>query len=282
MHFTVSWPYIGGGLRCLCGLIVFLHWQNYGLRTVRYVFSHRDMPAGFHGFKIVQISDYHNTSQLQDAVLSITEREHPDIIALTGDLFDCRHTDIAAGLSLAQRLPAIAPTYYVTGNHEARLANADQLKDTLSGYGIKVMDDEKLLLQRNGDFVTLLGAQDPRFFAPDLEQEEDKITFRQKMLSLCAGDNTFKILLSHRPEFIHTYRDAGVVLALTGHAHGGQFGIPFTDMGVFVPNQGLFPKYARGLKQLDNTTEIISRGLGNSAFPFRLFNRPEVVVVEFE
>ena len=106
--------------------------------------------------------------------------------------------------------------------------------------------------------------------------------FRNRLFSLTEGDGSFKVLLSHRPEFIHTYRDSGVNLALTGHAHGGQFGVPFTDYGVFVPNQGIFPPYAAGIKKLDNTTVVISRGIGNSAFPIRLFNRPEVVVIKFE
>lgn len=102
-------------------------------------------------------------------------------------------------------------------------------------------------------------------------------------LSLFAeNDGNFKLLLSHRPEFIHTYNCRGVDLALTGHTHGGQFGIPFTDIGLYVPSQGFLPKYARGMKKFKTTTEIISRGIGKSSFPFRLFNPPEIVTVEFE
>ena len=263
------------------GTRAFLHWQNYGIRTTRYVYS--NSPAGFRGFKIVHISDFHNTALLIDKVAKMTLAEKPDIIAITGDLFDCRHTDITAGMALIDKLVKIAPVYYVRGNHEARMKNTDSLTQQIKSKGVTILEDTKTVLHRGNDSMTLIGIKDPRFISDENEDStQTRRLFREKLFSMTHGDDSFKILLSHRPEFIHTYRDSGVNLALTGHAHGGQFGIPFTDYGVFVPNQGIFPPYAAGMKHIDNTTVIISRGIGNSAFPFRLFNRPEIITIELE
>lgn len=265
------------------GAAAFLYWQNYGMRTTRYLYSDSRIPRSFKGFRIVHISDFHNCRQLINKTAALAAAEKPDIIAITGDLFDCRHTDIDASMKLISKLTGIAPVYYVRGNHEARMADTEQLTETIKNMGVTVVENSKTKLYRGQEYITLVGMKDPRFMA-DSDDDESSVRqmFRKQLFSLTGGDDSFKILLSHRPEFIHTYGDSGVNLALTGHAHGGQFGIPFTDYGVFVPNQGIFPPYAAGMKQMADTTVIISRGIGNSAFPFRLFNRPELVTIEFE
>lgn len=261
-------------------LFSFLDWQNYGISTTRYKYSNKKLPKEMKGYKIVQISDYHNTKKLHNKVINLTAYEKPDIIAITGDLMDCRRTDVEAGLDLLKELVKIAPVYYVTGNHEARIIDIENIKVQIEDIGVHIIEDKKINIEKNGSFITLMGVPDPHFFIKG--KKEDKQAFRKHLLRFTKGDNSFKVLLSHRPEFIHTYRDSGIDLALTGHAHGGQFRIPFTNIGVFVPNQGFFPPYATGVKTLDDTTVIISRGIGNSVFPFRLFNRPEIVSIEFE
>lgn len=269
---------------CLIILTVFLHYQNTHLKITRYVFSSDRTPREFSGFRIVQISDYHNTRRLENRVVSYTLAEKPDIIAITGDLFDCRKTDVAAGLSLAEKLAEIAPVYMVCGNHEAKINNIADIKKQLTDAGVNIIENRKVNLHRSGQHITLCGMADPQFFSyvKDKETEAEKLSFRHRVLDFMEDTEGFSVLLCHRPEFIHTYRDSGASLVLTGHAHGGQFGIPYTDIGVFVPNQGFFPPYAAGMKQLDDTTVIISRGIGNSVFPFRLFNYPEIVTVELE
>ena len=276
---NISLKRVTAGVICAAA---FLHWQNYGIRATRYVYSHKELPSAFKGFRIVHISDFHNTALLTNKVASITAGEKPDIIAITGDLFDRRHTDIATGMALIDKLVKIAPIYYVRGNHEAKMENSDELTAIIKSKGVHVIENNKVIINHKGQSITLIGAPDPRLLCDEKDKQSTRNIFRSKLFSLTDNDSSFKVLLSHRPEFIHTYRDSGVKLALTGHAHGGQFGIPFTDYGVLVPNQGIFPPYAAGLKQIDDTTMIISRGIGNSAFPFRLFNRPEVVVIEFE
>lgn len=270
------------GLTAAAGTAAFLKWQNQGIRVTKYKYSSDDLPQGFSGFRIAHISDFHNDRHLGKKVAMLTKAEKPDIIALTGDLFDCRKLNLDAGINLIQQLVKIAPVYYVRGNHEARIENTDDVTALLESMGVTVMENSKITLEKNGAAVTLMGAKDPRFYHSGKKGENGANQFRRRLSQLTENDSTFKLLLSHRPEFIHTYRNNNIDLALTGHAHGGQFGIPFTDYGVFVPNQGVFPPYAAGMKQMDNTTVVISRGIGNSGFPLRLFNRPEVVIIEFE
>lgn len=287
--------YVGGTRGLLCLLAAFSYWQNYGMKVKRYVVSSPRLPSVFDGFKVIQVSDYHNTKLLHNKVIKAATMAAPDIIVVTGDLFDCRRPDKRRGLSLLENLVKIAPVFYVSGNHESKLSDLADIRSQAEKLGVTLADNRKFTIERPGGYITLVGMADPQFYLEEGERgsrpnrnPQDKKTrkvrglFREDLFRLCKADNSFKLLISHRPEFIHTYSDAGIDLALTGHAHGGQFGIPFTDIGVFVPNQGLFPPYAAGMKKEKDTVEIISRGLGNSGFPQRLFNRPQLVQVELE
>ena len=260
----------------------FLYWQNNGITSTEYVYTSKNLPESFKGFKITQISDYHNARRMHNKILAMTKKENPDIIAVTGDLFDRRRTDLIAGFELIRGLVEIAPVYYVTGNHEAKLEKIEDIKKVIAHLGAEVMENGKVKINNNGESITLMGVDDPWFFTKNKVIEAGRTTFRENLLEFSKDVDGFKVLLSHRPDFIHTYHDAGIDLVLTGHAHGGQFRIPFTNKGIFVPDQGLFPKYATGVKKLGDTTVVISRGIGNSSFPQRLFNRPEIVNIIFE
>ena len=284
--------FLAGLAGAVCLLAAFLHWQNYGLRLKRYNISDPRLPEAFKGFKILQVSDYHNTGLLHKKIVNNAVLQNPDIILITGDLFDCRRYDKQRGLSLAEDLVKIAPVFFVSGNHESRLKDYDEVILRLEKAGVNIADNKKFAIEKDGDYITLVGMPDPQFYlgadergGRPLRDPQEKRTkrvrelFRRDLFRMCKADNSFKILASHRPEFIHTYSDGDISLAFTGHAHGGQFGVPFADTGVYVPNQGFFPKYASGVKYEKDTCEIISRGLGNSVFPQRLFNRPQLVCV---
>ena len=93
-----------------------------------------------------------------------------------------------------------------------------------------------------------------------------------------SDEREFTVVLAHEPQYLARYAGTGVDLVLSGHAHGGQFRIPFVGP-VYAPGQGFFPKLTNGEHEDGNTKMIISRGLGNSVIPVRLFNNPEIVVV---
>jgi len=172
----------------------------------------------------------------------------------------------------------IAPVYYVTGNHEARISEYGKLKTALEITGVTVLENERTVLEKDGDTITLLGIDDPSFTADYLTGDSAAVV-KNTLDDLVTEGVGYTVLLSHRPELFDVYAESGVNLVFSGHAHGGQIRLPFIG-GLAAPNQGLFPKYDAGLFTEGDTNMVVSRGLGNSLFPFRVNNRPEIVVVQ--
>lgn len=263
----------------LLGLIAWTVWGNTALEINAYTIVSNRLPRGFSGFRIAQISDLHNARMGADngKLLTLLREAEPDIIVITGDMVDSYHTDIGIALRFAESAMEIAPCYYVTGNHEARIAEYDDLKSGLESAGVVVLENQRIELERNGETVALIGVDDPSFQTDYLTG--DSAAVMSGTLNRLTGEDAFTILLSHRPELFDTYKAHGIDLVFSGHAHGGQFRLPFVG-GLVAPNQGLFPKYDSGLYTQGNTNMLVSRGIGNSIIPIRFNNRPEIIVVE--
>ncbi len=272
-------------LAALCLIGVFLWWENNAVVLTRQEFVSGDLPDGFDGYRILHISDLHDKrfGAKQEKLLQICADASPDLIVITGDIIDKRRTkweDIGPALELASGAVQIAPTFFVCGNHEISSGYYDQLRQELMQLGVTVLDNEVVEIKSGDDTITLAGIQNVNAFSdfrsePDVAQEN----FHEQLQALADQVQTpFSILLSHRPDFFDWYVDAGFILTFCGHAHGGQVRIPGLG-GVFAPDQGLFGKYTEGLHIKDGRGMNISRGLGNSGFPFRVFNRPELVLV---
>lgn len=268
----------------LVPLCLWLVWGNTALMVTEYTVSSDRLPAGFDGYRIAQVSDLHNASFGEDneQLLSLLSEQQPDIILLTGDLVDSYHTDVDVAISFGAQAAEIAPVYYVPGNHESRIGgDYDRLRSGLVGAGVTVLENDSVTLTRAGDSVRLLGIVDPSFSTDYLLGDESTVVSRA-LTSLTEGQpDCYTILLSHRPELLDCYAGAGMDLVFTGHAHGGQFRLPFVG-GVVAPGQGLFPQYDAGTFTEGQTTMVVSRGLGNSIIPLRVNNRPELVVVTLE
>ncbi len=263
--------------------VFFFVWQNNALEVTRHSIIKKNLPKEFDGFKILHISDLHNKNfrgRLDDAIFKIK----PDIIVITGDLIDRRRTDIGAAAVFLREIVKTAPVYYVTGNHEQMSEHYNKLQQTLSDLNVKIMDGSYVAINRQKSVIGIMGAADPaiNFNMKDYGTEinvsymEDSI---KKLLQQSLTD--FNILLSHRAEFFSLYKRAGIDFVFAGHAHGGQIRLPFLG-GVLSPNQGFFPKYSEGIITDGTTSMSVSRGLGNSIFPLRIFNRPELVVVTLQ
>lgn len=239
------------------------------------------IPPAFSGFRIAQVSDLHNAEFGKDnsTLLRMLSESGPDIIVITGDLVDSTHTDIDTALSFAKEAVQIAPVYYVTGNHEARLTEYGRLRTGLETAGVTVLEDKTVWLERDGGKIMLIGLSDPDFTVKGDMFGEVPSMVGTKLESLAGSEGSYTILLSHRPELFETYADCGIGLVLSGHAHGGQFCLPLIG-GLIAPNQGLFPKFDAGLYTDGSTDMVVSRGIGNSIIPFRFNNRPEIVLVE--
>ena len=262
-------------------LIVWTAWGNIALELNTYTMSSRGLPDAFDGYRIAQVSDLHNAEfgDGNQRLLDMLREAEPDMIAITGDLIDSRKTNIAVALAFAEEAVRIAPCYYVSGNHEARVLEYRELKAGLEAAGVTVLDDARVEIEISGKSITIIGVNDPSFLADYLTS--DAAVMDRKLSELSSEGASFTILLSHRPELFDTYAAHEMDLVLTGHAHGGQFLLPLIG-GLIAPNQGLFPKYDDGLYSEGNTNMIVSRGLGNSVIPFRFNNRPEVVLIELK
>ena len=260
----------------LCGWTI---WGNTALKINEYEIMSNKIPEAFTGFRIAQVSDLHNAEfgEGSEKLIELLSQTDPDMIVITGDLIDSRHTDIEIALEFARQAIKLAPVYYVSGNHEARVDEYEDLKMGLAEAGVIVLEDQKVQITREGESITLMGIDDPSFQEDYLFGDAASVT-SSALSELQNESDGYTVLLAHRPELFETYVDAGVDLVFSGHAHGGQFRLPFVG-GLVAPNQGFFPEYDAGLFSEGSTTMIVSRGVGNSIIPIRFNNRPEIVLV---
>lgn len=270
-------------LYLLLGLVLltcFFYFQNNSIVTTQYDFSSDKVPQNFNGYKLVQLSDLHSKSfeNNQSELVKKVKKVKPDLIVFTGDLIDSDRYNEKTSLTLMEKLVQIAPVYYVTGNHEWWSGKFNSLEDKLKDTGVQVMRNTVEEIIIGNDKIQIIGIDDPeKVNESDAERDIAEEDITNAIKGLEEGVN-FKILLSHRPELLSLYAQYEFDVVFSGHAHGGQVRIPFVG-GLVAPNQGVFPEYSSGMYDVDKTTMIVNRGLGNSIIPLRVFNRPEIVVV---
>ena len=255
---------------------------NKLIGVTEYTLSFDSLPAAFDGFRIVQVSDLHNDTfgADQSMLLEHIEALKPDIIAVTGDMIDRRHTDVSAAMMFVRGAAEIAPVYFVTGNHEQWCDAYDDLKTQMLACGVHILDDDVQVLRKNGEELTLLGLAYPAKSLQEDREDRGLAKMINTLDILTEKTSGFCVLLAHRPELFGIYAEEeyGIELVLSGHAHGGQVRLPGIG-AVFAPSQGFFPKYDMGVYTDDNTLLVVSRGLGNSSIPVRLLNPPELMCV---
>jgi len=264
-------------------ILVFGYLQNNVLTVSKYVYQNENLPDSFADFRILQISDYHNKGGLfwEQNFWEVVVSLEPDLIVLTGDLLDSGKKDAEQAARIASECQGIAPTYFITGNHELWVDEEllAELMQELEDAGVTVLDNRAFYLAAEesdeAGGIALLGLSDR-----DLNNE----TLRELTEEIAAehGEEEYiQILLAHEPQYINRYAACNVDLVLAGHAHGGQIRLPGAG-GIYAPDQGFWPEYTEGMHRVNDTTMIVSRGIGNSVFPLRLFNYPELVLVTLQ
>lgn len=209
---------------------------------------------------------------------AVVAGESVDAVLLVGDMFS-DDGDPTEELVLFAALAELAPTFYVTGNHEFWEYDVPALQEQIAQTGVNVLDDRCVTMMLNGQRINLCGLYDQ---AANTYLGLGKTIHRLRNVLQDADPEAYTVLLSHRPELWEVYGwDKEVDLVLAGHAHGGQVRIPGVLNGLFAPNQGWFPKYAGGLYEFETMSMIVSRGLSNQSQKImpRVFNRPELVIV---
>ena len=264
----------------LIAVVVWVAWSNAAIELNTYIIVSSRLPESFNGYRIAHVSDLHNAQIGTDneKLLTLLKEANPDMIAITGDLIDSRNTNVDIALQFVKEAVKIAPCYYVTGNHEARINAYSELRYGLTSAGVTVLEDTSVNVDIDGEAITLIGVNDPSFETDYLIGDSETV-MQSKLSKIHTDGDGFTILLSHRPELFDTYVAHDLDLILSGHAHGGQFRIPFIG-GVVAPNQGFFPEFDAGIYTEGNTSMLVSRGVGNSIVPFRVNNRPEIILIE--
>ena len=265
-------------LLAICG-VLFFRWSNRSLQIEAFTYASPRLPEGFDGCTIVQLSDLHGASFGEDnaELIAAVAAQDPDLIFLTGDIQDrYRKTPASYTAAIGRAMAGIAPTYFVTGNHEWAFPDVRELKRALKDAGVTALTNEFVALERNGSVIFLAGIDDPNGFAdqksPEALAEEVK----------AAAGGGFWMLLAHRNNYFEKqYSSLGADLVISGHGHGGLIRLPFTD-GLISVERTLFPSYTSGFYQFNGRDVFVSRGLGNSGPSFRLFNRPQLVTLTLE
>lgn len=269
------WRWWIAALAILALLAVIAMDQRLIVRTYRI-----DAPEVTAPVRLAVITDLHECDYGPEGerLLVAVHAQEPDAVLMAGDMF-ADGGSYAYGLSVMRALAERYPAYYVTGNHEYWTNEVDRITMLVAQNGVKVLDQSCAVLEVNGQRISVCGVPDPYAMvysgAPDTQTQLAQTIAK-------AEPGTFTLLMAHRPELIELYAAAGFDLVVSGHAHGGQVRIPLLVNGLCAPNQGWFPPYAGGMYRREGTTMIVSRGLSTQrqyGVP-RIFNRPELVVIE--
>lgn len=261
-------------------LVICVVCHNKDLEINKFNVKSKYIPTEFDNFRIVQVSDLHNAEfgKNNEKLLAMLKQTDADIIVITGDLIDSRNTKVDVAVSFAEKATKIAPTYYINGNHEARVPEEyERLKQGLDEAGVTILENDSIDITIGDKAITLIGINDSSF-RMELVDDTMMQNVSHQLMSVVPDNDNYKILLAHKPHYFDAYANQ-VDLVLSGHAHGGQFKIPFIG-GVVAPGQGFFPEYYTGSYIKENTEMIVSRGIGNSIIPFRINNKPEIIIAE--
>ncbi len=229
-----------------------------------------DVPEHLNGLRILHISDLHGNHKDKlnlDIWKTISELEF-DIVAITGDVIIRRFGEIEPHLKHIELLARRVPVFFVDGNHDEPCYR--ELKARLEDIGVLVFENEKKTVDVDGfGELSVIGLRDYYYL------KKRKFVGVDRLVKQNQG---FNLLLSHQPQIIDRIGHMRIGLILSGHTHGGQVRLPFLPT-LYAPAQGLFPKYSDGLMRIGRNILYISKGIGTTYFPIRLFNRPEIAIL---
>lgn len=238
--------------------------------------------------KIIFLSDLHNRmyGEENERLLKSIRNQHPDLILIGGDMLVRKDgNSYDKTLHFLAKLPGICPVYCANGNHEQKLKELpdkyeqsyEEYKKALTASGIHMLENASETVKLDEVPVKLSGLEIPlgayaRFGKKELSLKE--ITDR-----IGEHGDDYQILLAHHPGYMKEYLAYGADLILGGHYHGCVVQLPGIG-GVISTNFTLFPKYSGGIYQEGEQTAVVSRGLGTHSVPLRLWNWPELIVLE--
>ena len=240
------------------------------IKVEKFSLEIENLPSSFKDSKIIHLSDLHskNFGKMEERILVSLKTLNPDYIFITGDIVDWTTKDLESCKEFWQKLSEGYPgkIFGVLGNHEHRNPRLKTIKSLLDESGIEILVNESVKLEKGDQFIYLIGVDDPHLKHDDSEKAMQVI-----------NPGIPKILIAHSPEIFRDIKEKNIDLALVGHTHGGQVNIPLiTDF--FLPLK-YDKKYKEGLFREDSTIMYVNRGIGTTAFPFRLNSFPEITLI---
>lgn len=270
-----SWKKAALLLTLLAALAAFLLWDNCAIKGEEVPVTLTALPPQFDGLRVAEIADLHGRQfgRGNSALLRAVAAQSPDLICIDGDLFD-DFAEVSALEPLLTGLTALAPTFYVTGNHEWQLrGELSAALALLRSWGVTVLQNEYTVLERGGARLVIAGVDDP--CGPYDQKTPAELVDE---IRAAEGTDTCILMLAHRNDTLSMWAELGVDLVLTGHCHGGVVRLPLVG-GVFGTRRELFPDFDAGLYRRAQTALYVSRGMGYSRVHFRLFNRPHLPIL---
>lgn len=260
-------------------IVIQIYIDNNLIQTTNVEIASEKVPDSFEGYKILQLSDLHNRSFGENNIRLIQKihEADPDIIVLTGDMVTGNDKDFTVFFKLVEALSVEYPIYFIPGNHELALKDDSKQKflDLFEKTGVVFLDNQKVeLVSPDGDVVNLYG-----LWYSNTYYKKESLTLDMIDRNIGIADmSAYNILLTHQPKYFELYEKWGADLTMSGHIHGGMVRLPILG-AVFSPDEGLFPKYSGGEYFINDSVLVVSRGLGIGTRGFRVFNRPDLVLI---
>lgn len=275
---------------CLAVVCIISCYENHRLAVTRYQIKDILIPRSFQGFHIVQLSDLHNVSfgKNNEELIRAVAKLKPDIILVTGDMIVGKPgKDVSFAADTMNTLANVAPVYFSMGNHELRASIYTELYQGMweeflekLSPDIHLLFDQKTMLIREDSRIWLYGLNlTPELYKRVLLTPMEK-GYLDSLFGKCDPEE-YHIFMAHNPDYFEDYAAWGANLTFSGHVHGGMIRIPFLG-GALSPMIHFFPKYDKGLFKYSGKYMILSGGLGNHTFKFRVNNLPEIVSVTLE
>ncbi len=257
------------------------HVTHYDLETSK-------MKAGSGEVTLVFLSDLHDRiyGANNDILIRAIADTEPDVILIGGDMLIGKRDRLPKpALTFVRKLPKIAPTYYSNGNHEQRMKeNTQKYGNVFFRYQKKLLEADVHFLEndsaeftKNGLRIMLTGLELPMKTYEKFHHSQVSGRDVAKQVGT-AAEGCYHILLAHNPAYFEGYKEWGADLVLSGHLHGGIVRVP-GGRGCITPQAFLFPKYSGEMTTEEESTIIVSKGLGTHTINLRLFNYPEVIVL---
>jgi uncharacterized protein len=248
------------------------------LDVITYDFTSDEVPPGFDGFTIVQLTDMHNHSvdYANTNILDEIDAIHPDVVLVTGDMIDSYTNNLVNLTALFEGLQ-LYTTYYVNGNHEVTSSFYSEFFELSRAYNLYDLNRTMTDITRGDETIHFIGVDDAMLAQKGLFGYEDTGLIKDNIETLTTGldDDELTIVLSHRPSLYQNYIDTGMDLVFSGHYHGSQvrlFGFGFAQL--------LHGWYEGAKTEIDGTTFITSAGLGYAVAPIRVNCHAQLVVTK--